>query len=109
MKRRFVVETPTLRGPTKAADILRKRAAGEVSLVVVKALDAAVEGRDAEFCMLVERLLVITLATRMTRGTDAARAQGVLARASAEASPAYVPTTRKDSPLALAHFKEPEA
>lgn len=107
MSRRPVVEFRTLRGPTKTQDALRKRAAGEAALIVVKALDGATAGRDAEFVMLVERLLVRTMATRMARDTGVARAQGVLAGAAADVSPAFTPASPAASPAALALFKEP--
>jgi hypothetical protein len=95
MKRRPVIAPANRRGPTALKEQLRRKAAVEVAVAMIRRLDAELAERDPEFAMSVHRAVIRGLTDRMATAHSAARAVGVLAGAQAAIVPSFDPKARR--------------
>lgn len=88
---RATVEHRRLRGHTELKDRARKAAANNRALTFTRALVHSLEGQDPELVIEVCRVLIRCLSRIVETKGDIGRAQGVLAGAATDLSPAFRP------------------
>lgn len=86
-----IVTKHRLRGPSEVKDRMRKAAARDYASRFVAALQVALDGQSSELVIEVCRVLIRGLSRIVETNGDIGRAQGVLAGAATDLSPAYRP------------------
>lgn len=89
---RFTMETRKLRGPSDQVDRARRAAAKEIAQRFVTAFVVALAGKHPEVVIEAARWIIRAMSRLIEDKGDAGRAQGILAGAAADISPAYQPT-----------------
>lgn len=92
--KRPVVTKQRLRGPSEVKELLQRQAADGYVERFINALKWALKGKDAELIIRVCRGLIRHLSRIVETNGDIGRAQGVLAGAATDLSPAYRPEVK---------------
>lgn len=92
--RKPVVTKHRLRGPSEIKERMRKAAAHGYASRFVGALQVALAGQSSELVIEVCRVLIRGLSRIVETNGDIGRAQGVLAGAATDLSPAYRPEVK---------------